>query len=288
MIDCPASAWDHTTDTKAELPAASALPCVTIAVPSLNQGRFLDDALSSIFSQGLAVEVFVADGGSTDDTLDIIRRWEPRLAGWRSRRDAGQAAAINECIARGQAPYVAWLNSDDAYMAGGLKALVAALQRHTDWPAAYGNAWNTDKALEPRSRAWVRPFNAWLMARRCVIAQPASLVRRTAWEAVNGLDERLDMALDYDLWWRLFRRFGPPGHLAKDIALNRLHNATKTRTRRRSHYQEAMAVVRTHYGRVPLKWYVAWPVSVWLREWLVPQRLGHGEPPAIPPPDKPR
>lgn len=76
-------------------------PLVTIAVPSLNQGRYLDDALASIFDQRLPVEVFVADGGSTDNTLEVIGRWEGRLRGWYSQPDGGQAAAVNTCIASG-------------------------------------------------------------------------------------------------------------------------------------------------------------------------------------------
>jgi glycosyltransferase involved in cell wall biosynthesis len=77
-------------------------PIVTIAVPSYNQGHFLEEALTSIFDQDLPVEVFVADAGSTEIT--VIRRYEDLLAGWRSHSDHGQAAAINECIAKGRAP----------------------------------------------------------------------------------------------------------------------------------------------------------------------------------------
>ena len=75
-------------------------PTVTVAVPSFNQGRYLDQALRSIFAQGVPVEVFVADGGSTDESVAVIRRWESRLSGWRSNPDAGQSAAVNESIAR--------------------------------------------------------------------------------------------------------------------------------------------------------------------------------------------
>src|SRR6478609_185631 len=107
-------------------------PIVTIAVPSYNQGRFLHDALTSIFDQGLPVEVFVADAGSTDGSVDVIKTFESRLAGWR-----GQAAAINEGIAGGTAPYVGWLNSDDTVLAGGLRRLVDTLERHPGAPAAY-------------------------------------------------------------------------------------------------------------------------------------------------------
>jgi glycosyltransferase involved in cell wall biosynthesis len=247
-------------------------PVATIAVPSLNQGRFLDDALCSIFSQGVPVEVFVADGGSTDDTLAVVRKWEPQLAGWRSHRDGGQAAAINECISRGTAPYVAWLNSDDLYLPGGLQALLTALQETARWPAVYGGAWNVDARLRRTSRVRVQAFCRRRMAIRCVVSQPASLIRRTAWESVGGLDESLQMAMDYDLWWRLFHRFGVLGCVDEDIALNRIHDEAKSRRQRERHYREAIAVVRKHHGSVPVKWWLAWPLQVWLRSLLVRQK----------------
>ncbi len=97
--------------------AKLAEPLVTIAVPSFNQGRFLDQALTSIFRQNdVPVEVFVMDGGSTDQSLDVIRHWQSELAGFRSHKDSGQAAAINEAVARGSAKYVCWLNSDDWFL----------------------------------------------------------------------------------------------------------------------------------------------------------------------------
>ncbi len=101
---------------------------VTVAVPSFNQGRYLNQALASIFQQDVPLEVFVADGGSTDGSVDVIQRWEHRLAGWRSHADRGQAAAINECIAKGRAPFVCWINSDDWLLPGALSALSQALE----------------------------------------------------------------------------------------------------------------------------------------------------------------
>ena len=121
-------------------------PIVTIAVPSYNQGRFLEGTLNSIFEQELPVEVFVADAGSTDQSIDIIRKFEGQLSGWRSHADRGQAAAINESIAKGTATYVGWLNSDDVLLSGGLKHLVDALERNPIAPAAYGKVWNQVEA----------------------------------------------------------------------------------------------------------------------------------------------
>ena len=76
------------------------------------------------------------------------------------------------------------------------------------------------------------------------------------------------MALDYDLWWRLYRRFGAPVFVDDYVAVNREHPSTKTGTRRRDHYREAMAVVRKHHGSIPLKWWLAQPYAVWYRSLL--------------------
>lgn len=247
-------------------------PLVTVAVPSYNQGRFLDDALQSIFNQNVPVEVFVADGGSTDNTLSVIHKWESRLSGFRSHPDNGQAAAINESIAKGCAPYIAWLNSDDLYLPGGLRTLVDALERHPEWPVAYGKAWNVNAELKRTSQIWVQDFSKNRLANRCIISQPATIIRRSAWQAVGGLDESLHLALDYDLWWRLYSQCGALGYVESEIALNRNHDQTKTKTQRKRHHLESIAVVRKHYGRIPMKWWVTWPFSVWFRSWIIPQQ----------------
>jgi glycosyltransferase involved in cell wall biosynthesis len=246
----------------------AAAPRVTVAVPCLNQGRFLAQALDSVFAQQVAVEVFVLDGGSTDGTLDVIRRYEARLQGWRSHADAGQAAAINEGIARGTAPYVCWLNSDDWWLPGALAQLLAALEAipQAAAPFAFGRIANYDEeAGRTRRNLEVHPFHERLFAQFCTVAQPATLIRRAAWETVGGLDPSLHFAMDYDLWWRLYRRFGPPAFVDAQLAMNRRHRQSKTTSQRRAHYREAMAVVKRHYGRVPLKWYLAQPFAVWLR-----------------------
>lgn len=238
---------------------------MTIAVPSFNQGRFLDDALSSIFLQDVAVEVFVVDGGSTDDTLAVVDRWKHRLAGFRSHADDGQAAAINEGIAAGKAPFVCWLNSDDWLLKDGLGELVRHLHANPAAPAVYGRCWNVDQRSGRRSSVWVEPFDARRLAMRCIVAQPATLIRRSAWDAVGGVDAGLHMVMDYDLWWRLYKQVGPLAFVDAFVAVNRIHDDTKTGTQRRRHYAEAMAVVRRHNGSVPLKWWLAQPFAVWYK-----------------------
>lgn len=242
-----------------------ATPLVTIAVPSFNQGRFLSDALASIFQQQVPVEVFVLDGGSSDNSVDVIKKWEPQLAGWRSRVDDGQASAINEGIALGSAPFVCWLNSDDWFLPGGLLTLLGESQVHPESPAVYVRSWNVVQKTGKRAPVWVEHFDESRLALRCIVSQPATLIRRSAWNAVGGLDGQLHMAMDYDLWWRLYKQVGALHFVDDFVAVNRDHDATKTKTLRRRHYQEAMAVVLKHHGRVPLKWWLAQPYAVWFK-----------------------
>ncbi len=236
---------------------------VTVSVPSFNQAQFLEDALRSIFAQDVPIEVFVQDGGSSDHSVDLIAGYAEKLAGWRSRPDNGQAGAINEGIARGAAPFVCWLNSDDWLLPGGLRKLVDKLAEHPSAPASFGRVWNYEQKTGRQQAVWTQNFTEDNMARRCVVSQPGTLIRRSAWEAVGGLDEDLHMALDYDLWWRLSKRFGPLVKTDDFVAVNRDHQDTKTRRLRRNHYAEAMAIVRKYHGKVPAKWWLYYPYAVW-------------------------
>lgn len=240
----------------------STMASVTVVIPSYNQGDFLEAALKSVFDQPVHTETIVIDGGSTDKSIDIIKKNESDLFWWRSARDRGQAAAINEGVKKGTSPYVCWLNSDDLLLPDGLFKLVTKLENSHPAPAVYGKCLIVDRHGKKKKEYWTAPFTEWHLANRCLIGQPATLIRRSAWEKVDGLDEKLDMALDYDLWWRLYKCFGPLLYTESIVAASRQHRETKTNTFRRNHYRESMMVVRKHYGKVPLKWYLAWPIRV--------------------------
>lgn len=237
-------------------------------MPSYNQGRYLNQALASIFQQTVPVEVFVLDGGSRDESLEVIDRWRYRLAGWRSHPDAGQAVAVNEGIDLGSAPYVCWLNSDDWFLPGGLDLLVDALEHDIHAPMVYGHTYNYREKDGQLTNTVVLPFRPWLMARKCIISQPGTLIRRSCWEALGGLDSNLHMALDYDLWWRVYRQFGIPLYIDDVVAVNRIHPQSKTSQQRRLNHQEVFAILRRHHGRVPLKWWLAQPYTIWYKDFI--------------------
>jgi glycosyltransferase involved in cell wall biosynthesis len=240
-------------------------PLITVVVPSLNQGQFLDKALQSIFSQDIPMEVFVVDGGSTDNSVDVISKWQAEIGWWCSEPDDGQAAAINAGITRGTAPYVCWLNSDDYFLPGGLNILYHALHGIQQCPMAYGKCLTVNHDGHKVAHYLTTSFSPWLLANYCFICQPGTLMRRDVWEKIGGLDENLHMALDYDLWWRIYKSCGKFEYIKKDVAATIMHSDTKTTSHRQAHYLEAMAVVKKHTGSVPIKWYLAWPFMVSLR-----------------------
>ena len=234
----------------------------TIVIPSFNQAEFLKAAIKSAFDQHVHAEIIVIDGGSNDNSLDIIKNYESNLFWYRSGKDNGQAAAINEGIKKGTAPYVCWINSDDYFLPNGLLTLINKLKEFPSAPAVYGKCLIVDRTGHKIKKYWTSSFSQQHLSNRCFIAQPATLIRRTAWEEVGGLDENLNMVMDYDLWWRLYKRFGPLLYTEKVVAASRHHGETKTNNFRRAHYREAMMIIRKHYGRIPVKWYLLWPIRV--------------------------
>src|SRR5262245_51652048 len=228
---------------------------VAIVVPSLNQGQFLGAALASIFAQSEPmVRVAVMDGGSRDRSLDELQAYAPRLAYWRSGPDGGQAAAINEGVERvGMAEYVGWLNADDVLLPGALARLSAHLAGHPCCVPVFGPPHIYDADGGVIGDFPTRPFTRRRLSRTSIICQPASLIRRSAWTAVGGLDESLNVSLDYDLWWRL-SQLGSIDFVPEFVACSRDHESTKTRRQQDRMYAESFAIVRRHLGYVPWRW----------------------------------
>ena len=235
---------------------------IAVAVPSLNQKRFLGAALDSLSGTEVAVLRAVLDAGSTDGSRELIEARASELAFWRSEPDAGQAAAVNEGIGRlclahpDTIEAVGWLNADDFFLKGGLDRLWQALVAHPDWLAVSGRAALASEDGMLVGEIPTEPLSPARFARACTICQPATLVRRWAWERVGGLDASLDMCFDYDLWWRL-SRLGEIGHLNVIVAASRDHGETKTRRRRIQYFREATAIVRRETGAVPWHWYIS-------------------------------
>jgi glycosyltransferase involved in cell wall biosynthesis len=168
-------------------------PLVSVVTPSLDQARFLEETIRSVLDQDYpALEYIVVDGGSTDGSVEIIRRYEDRLAWWTSEPDDGQASALNRGFARARGEYLTWLSSDDTYLPGAISRLVEELERNPDAVLVYGDAYTTDERSERLELLTMPPPDFAAMARRCecFVVQPASLFRRSAWELAGPFRER--------------------------------------------------------------------------------------------------
>jgi glycosyltransferase involved in cell wall biosynthesis len=184
---------------------AAMLPMISIVVPSLNQGRFIGDTLESIVSQGYPnLELIVVDGGSSDDTVGVIKKYTDHIKWWVSEPDAGQANAVNKGMSRAGGEILAWLNSDDCLMPGALFRVAEYFQSSPQTDVIYGHRVLIDEAGYDVGR-WIVPGHRKLILTYAdYIPQETMFWRTTLWHKVGGvLDESFRFAMD----WELIRRF---------------------------------------------------------------------------------
>ena len=190
--------------------AEAVVPRISVVTPSFNQGAFIEQTICSVLDQGYPnLEYIVIDGGSSDDSVALIRKYERHLSYWVSEPDRGQSHAINKGLARATGALLTWLNSDDRYLPGALSAVVAASAAHPDAQVFVG----TGELVYPdRSRnARLPPPQVTLettfdWCRGSDFVQPACFFRDAAWHAAGPIDEGVHIAFDVDLWFRMLQR----------------------------------------------------------------------------------
>ncbi|NMD27205.1 MAG: glycosyltransferase, partial [Chloroflexi bacterium] len=154
---------------------------ISIITPSYNQAAFLEQTLRSVLEQDYPnIEYWVIDGGSTDGSVDIIKRYAPKLAGWVSEADDGQADAINKGFARARGEYIAWLNSDDLYYPGALSEAVRALEANPAAPFVFSDVESIDETGKAFNRMHYGDWGLADLMRFRIIGQPGVFMRRSA------------------------------------------------------------------------------------------------------------
>jgi glycosyltransferase involved in cell wall biosynthesis len=220
---------------------------VSIVTPSLNQARFLREAIEGVRAQThTPVEHIVVDGGSTDGTLDILGECEE--VRWVSEPDRGQSHALNKGFAMARGEIFGWLNADDTYEPHAVADAVEALD---GVGLVYADVTRiNDDGVNPR-RIRSRPtWDLWTeLNEGNGVYSPSVFFTRQAFEAVGGLDESLHMTMDYDLWLRIGQRFGAR-HVDGVWAVQRIHDEAKTIRRYEDFWPERLAVSRRHGGRL--------------------------------------
>ena len=229
-------------------------PRVTIITPSLNQAPYLEETIRSVATQDYPnLEYWIIDGGSTDGSLDIIRRWADRFPfiRWLSERDNGQSEAINKGFRLSSGEIVAWLNSDDTYAAGAVRRAAEFLAAHPDCMLAYSDAvivddWGAPIEIYPHTQ---KIFNYRRLASVSdYIAQPSTFIRKKVLDEVGMLDEGLHWCMDWDLWIRIADKH-PVLYFPSLTARLRDYAQTKTRMGGRRRWMEIVSVARKHSGQ---------------------------------------
>lgn len=226
------------------------LPKITVVTPSYNQGHYLEETIASVLGQSYPnLEYMVMDGGSADNSVEIIKKYEKHLAFWVSERDGGQSAAINRGFDIGTGDILAWLNSDDMYLPGALR-YIASRMRPAESEIVFGNCLHFDSDHPGLARGSdVRCGQQRHDIRLAdYIIQPGCFFSRVAWTKTGPLDQSLSYGFDWEWFIRAERcnvRFSP---VDKYLAVYRIHANHKSAVGGEKRSEELAGIFRKYAG----------------------------------------
>jgi glycosyltransferase involved in cell wall biosynthesis len=207
-------------------------PRLTVITPSLNQGAFIERTLTSVLDQRYPdLEYLVADGGSTDESVEIISRYADHLAWWTSEPDDGQTDALNKALARATGDVVTYINSDDYYLPGAFDAAMAALEAHPDAQWAVGAARFVDadggymETWHPRPPG--RHRHLWMLLPWSA-PQPSSFWRRSVFEQLGPFRRDMHYVFDTEFALRLIYAGHLPAIVPEELAVRVVHPEAKS------------------------------------------------------------
>ena len=261
-------------------------PLVSIVTPSYNQSRYLEQTIQSVLDQDYPqIEYIVIDGGSTDESVEIIDRYVNQLAYWVSESDEGQTDAINKGFNRARGDILAWINSDDLYQPGAIAEAVAYLTDHPEVGMVYGDANFIDEAGRVIGRFPAAQTSYHRLRRGYVhIPQQTVFFRAHLWQMVGPLDPAFYFAMDFDLWVRI-AALTPIRYHPVTWAAFRLHGDAKSLAAAERCWPEMIRVHRRLGGSILSVIFVKYilrrllepmlPLRLHARLWLQQWALGH-------------
>jgi len=205
-------------------------PKISIVTPSYNQGCFLEETILSVINQNYPkLEYIIIDGGSTDNSVDIIKKYKDSIAYWVSEKDLGQTNAINKGLRIARGDILTWLNSDDTLLPGVLFKVSEIFASHPEAGIVYGDCNIVDKNGNLVLKRCCLPFDRKILVYAYnLIAQPASFFHRRVIDSIGALDESLNYSMDYEYWIRALKNDILFFQIPFPIASFRIHNSSKS------------------------------------------------------------
>lgn len=213
------------------------LPTISIITPSFNQGKFIEETIRSVLLQAYPnLEYIIIDGGSTDETLEIIEKYSDFITYWVSEPDKGQSDAINKGLVKATGDIFNWLNSDDYYLPNALLSVGQHFAENKDLHILGGQLWsetNEGKRLENKGIKMGNTVEETLASRH--FCQPSTFFRLSVVKQLGGISTDLFFCMDLELWINYLTHFGHQGIVHTDdfFVVFRLHEEAKTS---KSHY----------------------------------------------------
>lgn len=221
------------------------LPTISVVTPSFNQQRYLEKTLLSVLNQSYpATEYFVMDGGSSDGSPEIIKKYQDRITGWVSAADSGQADAINQGFARCTGEVFAWINSDDFYLRGAFRKAAEFFRNHPEVDLVYGDVISVDECEKVINVMQFSSYDRNDLLTFHIISQPGVFFRRSAWQRAGGLDLSYRLMLDHELWIRMMKT-GEMAYLPIPLAAARFHDEAKNIAQAAGFGKEAFRILET-------------------------------------------
>ena len=206
------------------------LPTISIITPSLNQSRYLERTIRSVIDQGYPeLEYIVVDGGSTDGSVEILEQYDSAITAWSSEPDDGQAHAINKGLELACGEIVAYINSDDYYLPGSLKAAAEAMRTGINWCAGVCRYEHADGSIETifRPKAPTMPRRT-MIRETWYVPQASSFWRRDVFATVGPLRIDLDYVFDLEFGLRCALEGITPSCIEQELAVRYLHDDAKS------------------------------------------------------------